>query len=207
MNMESGIRGVFTLMLAMVFAPGAAWSHGGEDHGAEPSAPPPAAAESGVAFAQSELFQLVIKYPPAYSSDPVRLQLLLADYATNHPVSGAVIQLQFTNPEGLTAEATATDSAGIYEATITLEEPGSFALLAIVTAGDSIDLLPIDGIEIAVPEESEAGDDGAHGDGIPQWILGAGAGGLALLTFLFGLAVGRRREPLVEEAEDDNDAS
>ncbi len=185
-------RGLAVLTL---FAPAVGLAHGGEQHG--PEKPPPAVvARPGqrVASAQTENFELVVKYPEQKAGQPVPLRVLLSEYATNRPVEGATVELELSGPENLTAKAAAAGSPGVYETTVTFPKDGTYELVASITAGDIADLLPVNGVEIGPPRHATQARD-RHAPLVPTWAWVAGA------AAVLGLGIGgfvlwrRRRRP------------
>lgn len=128
-------------LLAAVPA-GPARAHEGHDHGA---AQPPVSktiAPRGEAF--SDAFELV-----AIPRDGA-LTLFLDRLRTNEPVTGATIEVE--TPEG-PRTASATPGGGYTLPAPWLSRPGRHDLVATVTAGDAVDVLPV---TVTVPADAGA---------------------------------------------------
>ena len=144
--MKSLRVGAFMVLLWVI--PAVVGAHEGEQH-AEPevallSTPGADLVALGVT---TEAFEVVIKYPPLSPAEDIPLTLFLSDASTNKPVGGAQIEVQIPDAEvHLTMEA--TEAPGIYTATLVLPDTGTYDLIAIVTAGEQMDLISMNGLRI-----------------------------------------------------------
>ena len=117
--------------LALLVA-GQASAHSGHDHGAPP--PPVSKTIAPRGEAVSEAFELV-----AIPRDGT-LQLYLDRFSTGEPITGATLEVD--TPDGpKTASPTAARSYALPASW--LSKPGRYDVLVTVTAGDTVDVLPI----------------------------------------------------------------
>jgi hypothetical protein len=137
------------LTLALLPA-GAAWAHGGEDHGDHaPAAVTTPDRPSLTRSAATERFELVLTLDAAQTGAGRHVHLYLSDYATNAPVSGAKLSLDWG--QQVTGEATATKQPGVYESDVTFPAVGDYAPLVTVTAAAGDDLITLDAIPVTAP--------------------------------------------------------
>ncbi len=178
---------------AAIFAAGPALAHEGHDHA--PESPPPAseAASSSLRVeTSSEAYELLVRGAAPQPGEPVELRLLLADYSTNRPVAGATLGIDASGPADSAVTAVAAGEPGIYTATMTFPQAGSYDLVVSVEAAGEADLLTIPGIVVAARGTGQA-PAGRESGNWKRWA--AGAGGLALLAiaYLAGRRGRRRR--------------
>ena len=134
------------LLLGLLLA-GAAYAHGGEDHGDTAKAGAGAGATSFSVAALSEQFEVLLRYEPLSGGEPADLRLFLSDYATNAPIKGA--KLTLTNPEDARLKWVVTEQEpGVYlvEGEFPANKPYSFAIN--IVAGERADLLLLEGIDV-----------------------------------------------------------
>jgi cobalt-zinc-cadmium efflux system membrane fusion protein len=133
-------------LVAVFLLSGAAFAHGGEDHGDEQKAAEPGTATRVVAT--SELFEAV-GVPTAAGGG--KLLISLSDFWTNKPIEGAKIDV--INGDKTTA---ATYKNGLYEVPAPwVKTPGHYELTFSVNAGEKSDLL-IGSLEISAAAHEEA---------------------------------------------------
>jgi hypothetical protein len=122
----------------------------------------------------------------------VRLQVFVAEVATNAPVEGAEIELTFTDKNGAEFKVSPepTDRAGSYRASYQFGAEGEYAVAALVTHGDNLDIIAAGNLVVqAAKAQSDAGHDHeGHGHGAPTWVL-VSAGGAVLVIGLGLLSV------------------
>ena len=133
--------GAAALFLAL--SAGIGRAHEGHDHGPQPALAPANVAPRGEAASQE--FELVAVAQGA------ELVIYLDRFATNEPVAGATIEVE--TPEG-PKTATADGEAYRLEAPW-LAKPGHLDLIFTVTAGGSVDVLPLS-IDIPNPPDALA---------------------------------------------------
>jgi hypothetical protein len=168
--------------LLTAFAAASALAHGGEDHGGEAAAPPPAlAGQAPRASAQTEEFELVVVLDRGGAAPPV-LTLYLDRYGSNQPVADAAVEV-----ESGAFKATARPAApGVYTVPgAAFAAPGRHPLTVSVQTADSADLL-----DATLQTEAAAPVPAAAVAGIPRW---AWALPLAVLLAAAGYARTRRR--------------
>lgn len=165
---------LLTLILAAANAlgPRVSFAHGGEQHGpAVGKASLTATPGSRLAFAQTENFEFLIKHPEQAAGEPMALRVFLADYTTNEPIENATIELEFSGPADVEVQAQATASPGVYQVIATFPKDGTYEVLASVAAGEIVDLMIINGIEIGPPKVETHGH--AHASSRAPWIWAA----------------------------------
>lgn len=113
---------------------GAAWAHGGEDHGDEVALAPPAAVAPRTS-AETEEFELVAVLQGK------QLILTLDRFATNEPVADAKIDVESGNALKAVAKQVAAGSYVVQVPDGVFAKPGKYPLTMTVQAGDSSDLL------------------------------------------------------------------
>ncbi len=180
---------VFFAMMALV---GALWggipaalAHSGHDHGGSepPPPPPPPVANPGPGVAVTgDVFELVLKA----DGDGATL-LFLADLDSNHPVSGATVEM---DAAGTTVPVQPAGSPGVYRAAWSIpEEPADLTIS--VSAGGRDDLLLASAVAkpAAVVAAKAASPSKLLPDGWKPWLTG----GSAALAALFGAGMIARR--------------
>ncbi len=165
-NKENWVDTVFSrtgllrwLGLAVLLFAAPLQAHEGHDHGEAPAPLP--VGESGPRFAvASDLFELV------GTLHDHTLTLYLDDYASNAPVAGAGVELEF-GPHKYQAKET---EPGVYQLDLPAPQPGRHALLFTLQAGENSDLLTAN-LEIP-PPGPKAAPAAAGFD--PRWLAGLG---------------------------------
>lgn len=193
------------------------FAHEGEVH-EEPEVTPALMPEegSGVVYAQSEQFELVVRHPPLLPHKSVPLTLFLSEYATNAPVAAAGISLGLTGSVGQqpmiaqptpdsvsvigplpliserhTTVAQPTRNAGIYRAQMTFPAEGSYELLFSISADRKQYLLRIGGLQAKKAGAGAAEKKGRRMGGSLLWGLGGTLlAGLLLLSLWLALRKG-----------------
>lgn len=121
-------------------------AHEGEDHGIK--LPAPAKTSRFVATATSEVFEVVIKYEPITPGDSASLDLFLNDFATNQAIAGAGIEVEVQDSLPVAAAVEYSGVPGVYRLKASFPAAKTYNLLLTITAGDELDLLPVNGIEV-----------------------------------------------------------
>ena len=135
-----GLVRSLALTICLLAAPQHALAHGGEDHGDEDKAALalPAEGQSRRAYANSELFELVLVAPEVSENNAdTHLQIYLDYYADNSPVKDAVIELSSSAFSG-TAKML---QPGLYQLDVKTLPATSHAIALTIEAGDDINLL------------------------------------------------------------------
>lgn len=186
--MSSYLASAFAAALIVIAGADALRAHEGHDHGAPAPSAPVSAQPRGEAH--SEAFELVA------IANGTKLVVYLDRFADNEPVDNATVEIETTK-----GPATATrEGDGVYRLDAPwLADGGAFELIATVTAGDVVDILPF---TLRVPAGTAAAATDAPAGGIAsvgayvaslvefKTLLIAGAG-FALGVVL--MALGRRR--------------
>lgn len=144
---------LWALTLVAIFGQLSVFAHGGEDHGEEQSSTPTASVgEVNTKLAKASTTEALIKYPTPKLGEQITIRIFLTDLITNVPVDTAKVTLKFqylgTNQKtslssvpsliptvqadtsDLVVNATATSTAGMYEAKVTFPSAGQYTLLA-----------------------------------------------------------------------------
>ncbi len=124
----------------------AAFAHGGEDHGAASALPVPnggAAAGMLTSYGVTNIFEVVVRYPPPTPGKPTPFRFLISDYATNEPITGARFTLT-SSPSGLILDTVLKMiSPGIYAVDLRLPADTVYSLVMTLEAGNRTDLIEI----------------------------------------------------------------
>lgn len=132
------------LLLAVLSC--AASAHEGETHDA-PGVPPPVAGPGLEAReVSSELYEVLLKYPPLAPGEKTRLRVFVSEYATNAPVAGAAVEVEMGD---LKATAAPGAAPGVYEAEVTFPAAGTYEPVVSISRGDASDLLTLPEIAVA----------------------------------------------------------
>ena len=166
-----------------------AHAHDGVDHS---STPAPVAATTSYA-ASSAHHELVVAAPVLTPLAPARLELSLSDWATNAPVEGATLAVEFRPRTGgravSQADAMASGPAGVYVAELAAPAAGAYNLLVKVHSELGEDEFALTGFVITTPHPPARS--WPHGPFV--WI---GLGVLAALLFIVVMARRRPRASL-----------
>lgn len=193
------MKQLLILLLGLLLT-GAAYAHGGEDHGDGAKAAAPAGATSFSVAALSEQFEVLLRYEPLEGGQPADLRLFLSDYATNVPIKGA--KLTLTNPEDAKLKWAVTEQEpGVYlvEGEFPANKAYSFALN--VVAGERADLMLLDGIKVGEKLPATTSPAAAAPGLFSSWkTILALVGAFVLGIGLTALLLRRRRQPPVPPA-------
>lgn len=168
---------------------GVAAAHEGDAHGAAPQVPT-AGEEPHVLAATGDVFEVVLKHPEHAEGPRTPLRVLVAESATNAPVSGARVELTLTGKD-VQALVPRMESPGVYVTEAELVPEVELAAVATVTRGDAVDVLALGTVH--VEEEHDEHDD-AHHDAEVGWAL---TGGAALMVAAGAWWVSRRKRGLL----------
>lgn len=176
-------------MLAVVCfsLPALAGAHEGESHGEKPQVAT-AGEAAHVLAATGDVFEVVLKHPEHADGPKTPVRLLVADSATNAPVSGAQVELTLTGA-AVQSLVPRMESPGVYVVEAELAPEVELAAVATVTRGNAVDVLALGTVHVEAEEESHATEDGLRGWGV--------AGGVALLVAAGAWWVSRRKRGLL----------
>ncbi|MBC7541206.1 MAG: hypothetical protein H7338_00595 [Candidatus Sericytochromatia bacterium] len=140
---------VVALTLALLPA-GAAVAHGGEDHGDHAPIAATTPNRPGLTrAAATDRFELVMTLEAPKAGSKQHVHLYLSDYATNAPVHGATLSLDWG--QQVTGQVSETKQAGVYESEVSFPAAGDYAPLVTVNAGGEADLITLDAIPVPAP--------------------------------------------------------
>jgi hypothetical protein len=196
------MKQLLILLLGLLLLSGAAYAHGGEDHGDGAKASTPAGATSFSVAALSEQFEVLLRYEPLEGGKAADLRLFLSDYATNAPIKGA--KLTLTNPEDASLKWAVTEKEpGIYLVEGQFPANKAYSFAANIVAGDKADLLLLEGIKVGEKLPVAATAPVAATSFFSSWktilaLVGAFVLGIALTALLMRR---RRPEPVLQTSE------
>jgi hypothetical protein len=161
------------VLLALLPA-GAAWAHGGEDHGNPASAAVTTPAKPGLSrSAVTDRFELVMTLDAPQAGAKQHVHLYLSDYATNAPVGGAKLGLDWG--QQVTGEATATNQPGVYESEVLFPAAGDYSPLITVNAPGVDDLITLDPVPVPAAPAMPASKRSAWAVGVALVLVAGGA--------------------------------
>jgi hypothetical protein len=182
--------------LAALSQAGSSRAHGGENHGPPTATATPTATEH-VSAAETELFTVVVKYPPRGAGGRLAVRVFVADATTSAPIANASVQLEVQGAAGVRA---ITREPGIYETSIPEPRAGTHADAVVTVEAETVDFVTLSGLEFGPFATAAAATPHAAPGSRTPWI--AGALGLGLLAATGGIAaVVRRRRPTAHPAE------
>lgn len=181
------------MLAAMCLAlPAVAGAHEGEPHGAAPSKP--TVQESlHVLAATGDVFEVVLKHPEHASGPKTVMRVLVAESATNAPVSGAQVELTLTGA-AVQSLVPRMESPGIYVTEAELAPEVELAAVATVTRGDSVDVLALGTVHVEAETQEKLADPQANADG---WLAWGVAGGVAVMVAAGAWWMSRRKRGLL----------
>lgn len=160
-------------LLVMLGLGGTAGAHEGDDHGT----PAPVVVAAGEtlmsAYATGTAFDAVMKYKPFAKGEVVDVTVYLVASDTNRPVAGATITASLSagaDSREVVFLPKAGGPVGAYAATVTASSDAPISLLLDVTAGETADLIAVDGLAPSDPasvHEHESADGHADEDFAP----------------------------------------
>jgi hypothetical protein len=192
------------LICATLLAPLTVLAHGGEDHTKSPASERAPSRDARTVYAETERFELVLKYPARPHGEPLPFQVLLTDWATNRPIADATVSLEFSGPATAASTARASTTAGVYRAEVAFPSEGRYTLLATVTAAGQSDLLAIDDVRVGPPEPEPGRARSSRSRG-SSWLWAGLAAVLAIAVAGSGIALrsrlrSRRRRAAIRAA-------
>jgi hypothetical protein len=181
------------VMLAITLS---ASAHEGHTH-AEPAAAPaldPLTNRISVSGA-GELFEATIVFSNSAEEGEVPLRVLVAEKASNAPVSDATVELTLAGgPQDLTLRPTPAGEPGVYLTTAPLASGVAYSVLVDITRGEASDFFSVDNLRKVTPTNPVAAHDPATD--YRQWFNYALiAGAFFVIGFLAGL--GSKAAPTV----------
>jgi hypothetical protein len=178
-------------MLPLVALPLVAGAHEGEPHGKAPEVSTPGA-EVHVLAATGDVFEVVLKHPEHAEGPKTPVRVLVAESATNAPVSGAQVELTLTGA-AVQSLVPRMESPGIYVVEAELVPEVELAAVATVTRGDAVDVLALGTVHVEAEHEAAHEDDAHHGAELGWGI----AGGVALMVAAGAWWVSRRKRGML----------
>lgn len=157
-NTVRGTLTTLTVIAVACFVP--LYAHGGEDH-EDATTTVQSGSSTHTAAAQSESFDVVVKYASAQPSIETMLDIYLADYETNTPVANATIEVSVAGIDTLTRIADAETDPGLYSVKIIFPKSGVYELVLDITAGINADIISIKGIDVGT-EASEVSQSASY---------------------------------------------
>lgn len=129
------------------------FGHEGVDHGEKPKT-----AQAGKKYftvtSLSQTFELVLRYEPLSAGKKSTMKLFLSDFTTNAPIKNAKMEITSDEDPNLKFPAKQIES-GIYSIEGSFPENKSYNLIANISAGDTVDLMLINDIQVGKTLETE----------------------------------------------------
>lgn len=175
----------YVALLLIVVTSQLTFAHGGEDHG---DAKPKGHVAGNTYFsseANSDKYELFLKYKPLKSGDPAIMQLFVSDFNTNKPISKASI-IVTSDDENLKFTVTPSGE-GMYTIKTKFPSNKEYDLNISINSDLGPDLMEISGIAVGkeLPKTDEAvKETKSFFDN--TWVMFA-IGFIAALLFMFGL--------------------
>ncbi|MDQ3046863.1 MAG: efflux RND transporter periplasmic adaptor subunit [Bacteroidota bacterium] len=175
-----------TVFYLTLLLPSILMAHGGEDHehdaGKKSSFAPKTYFTS---VANSELYEVLLKYKHMESGEESEMQLFISDYHTNAPISKATITITSPGNANLVFKAEPTGESGIYRILTSFPEKKSYDLQVKINSSLGPDLMVLKNIEtekeLPKDEEEKEKDAGIN----PYLMLGLGIlGGIIIMVII-----------------------
>lgn len=131
---------VISVALAATGVASHASAHGGEDHGPPVAAEAVQGANEHVSSSETELFIVVLKYPPRGANRRLPVRVYVADATTGAPLAGASVRLEIATAAAVRATER---EPGVYEASIAEPPAGSRADAVVTVEAPQVDLLTL----------------------------------------------------------------
>jgi len=176
-------------VLVCLSLPLAAGAHEGEAHGKAPEVATPGEALHVLA-ATGDVFEVVLKHPEHAEGPKTPVRVLVAESATNAPVSGAQVELTLTGAS-VQSLVSRMESPGVYVVEAELVPEVELAAVATVTRGDAVDVLALGTVHVEAEHEE------AHEGSFDARFGGGVAGVVALLVAAGAWWVVRRKRGML----------
>ncbi len=147
-------------------------------------------------------FDFTIAYRAFHADETVQLDLFLADWHTNEPITGSTIELTMTGAEfRAVLPVRETEEPGRYEATIEKVGSDSYSFLADISHNGVTDLISMTGFRADTHASNDAAQSAPFNFAeYGLYFLAAVAVVAALIGFSIGLSVrGRKSKPTEEK--------
>ena len=174
------------LITFLLFLPFLSYSHGGEDHGDEKKAAPALLTSYFTSVANSEKYELLLKYEPLKGGEEATLRLYISDFKTNQAIDDAKLEVSLAEDAQQNYTVQHLES-GIYELKGKFPADKSYSLHVNINSALGPDLMVLENIEVgkelAMAEEPHE-ESFFSKENILLLLAGAGMGGLLVLLFL-----------------------
>jgi cobalt-zinc-cadmium efflux system membrane fusion protein len=173
---------VFSLGLLL---PGIATAHGGEDHSGD-VAPTPStttSAKERTVTGQTTALEVFMTYPVPGEGEQANLRLFLSDYASNTPIAGAKISLEFVGTEAKAVMAEPTGADGIYHA-IPPALQGAYPVIVTVEVGDLFDFVELTRVDLSPAHKAHSGAPNNRSSALLLFLSAGWVIALILVAFL-----------------------
>jgi cobalt-zinc-cadmium efflux system membrane fusion protein len=174
------------------FLPLLTLAHDGEDHGAEAKKAAPMSASYFSSTANSEKYELLLKYEPIKGAKEVVLRLFITDFKTNKALDDATVEI--TLAEDATKKFIVKHlETGIYEVKGTFPANKAYAFNVNINSAIGPDLMVLENIEVG--KEFPAADEAVEGSFFTLNNLLLLFGGLILgaLTAVIVMAIANKK--------------
>ena len=163
-------------------------AHGGEDHGDKAKTTAPMASTYFTSVANSEKYELLLKYEPIKGGQEATMRLYVSDFKTNKAIDDA--KLEITDSEDDKLKFTVRHlEAGIYELSGKFPANKAYSLIVSINSANGADLMVLENVEVGkVFPVVEA----AHEETIFSWnnilmVLGGVGLGAVLVLIIMGI--------------------
>ncbi|MBI3521165.1 MAG: efflux RND transporter periplasmic adaptor subunit [Bacteroidetes bacterium] len=136
---------IFTLLI--LFGSQFVFGHGGEDHGDAKPKVSSIPKNYFTALAESDLYELLIKYEPIKPNEDTHFKLFVSDFESNKPVDSAKITITSPENDKLKFEVKQIDN-GIYEVHGNFPDKKIYSLTININSSLGPDLISISDIEV-----------------------------------------------------------
>lgn len=180
------LRRALSILLLTLLAAAPAFAHEGEDHGAKAAGDAPPLAATASYVASSARHELVVSAPELTPLAESQLELYVNEWATNAPIEGAVVKLEFRPRSGGSAAAkavaAATTQPGVYRAEFHSPAAGAYNVVVSLQSPLGADEFALSGFVVSATRAAPK----ARARG-PLLFIGIGA----LVALLLVLAIAR----------------
>ena len=163
-------------------------AHGGEDHGDKAKTAAPMASTYFTSVANSEKYELLLKYEPIKGGQEAIIRLYVSDFKTNKAIDDA--RLEITSPEDDKLKFTVRHlEAGIYELSGKFPANKVYSLIVSINSANGADLMVLENVEVG---KVFPVDEAAHEETIFSWnnilmVLGGVGLGAVLVLIIMGI--------------------
>jgi len=135
------------LLIILLFLPFLGLAHGGEDHGGGAKSALPVAASYFTSVANSEQYELLLKYAPIKGGKDVSMHLYVSDFKTNKAIDDATIDISMAEDANQKFVAKHLEG-GIYLVTGKFPANKAYSLNISINSSNGPDLMVLENVEV-----------------------------------------------------------